>query len=92
MLYRISRNSGRGSYHFVGQILPQNWGSAVFILGAVIIKLLLKYLSIMNTYIFSPIIRMRAVNAQLNTYLNWIHSSHNHIINTYFISTAVDPV
>ena len=53
------------------------------------------YLSIMNTYIiidFSPIIRMRAVNAQLNTYLNWIHSSHNHIINTYFISTAVDPV
>ena len=37
--YRISRNSGRGSYHFVGQILPQNWVSAVLILGAVIIYL-----------------------------------------------------
>ena len=24
-IYRISRNSGRGSYHFVGQILPKNW-------------------------------------------------------------------
>ena len=36
--YRISRNSGRGSYHFAGQILPQNWVYAVLILGAVIIK------------------------------------------------------
>ena len=39
MKYRISRNSGRGSYHFVGQILSQNWVSAVLILGAVIIYL-----------------------------------------------------
>ena len=37
--YRISRNSGRGSYHFVRQILPQNWVNAVLILGAVIIYL-----------------------------------------------------
>ena len=38
-LYRISRNSGRGSYPFVRQILPQNWVSAVLILGAVTINL-----------------------------------------------------
>jgi len=37
--YRISRNSGRGSYPFVRQILPQNWVSAVLILGAVTIDL-----------------------------------------------------
>ena len=37
--YRISRNSGRGSYPFVRQILPQNWVSAVLILGAVTINL-----------------------------------------------------
>ena len=37
--YRISRNSGRGSYHFVRQILPQNWVNAVLILGAVTINL-----------------------------------------------------
>ena len=37
--YRISRNSGRGSYPFVRQILPQYWVSAVLILGEVTINL-----------------------------------------------------
>ena len=38
-MYRISRNSGRGSYHFVRQTLPQNLVNAVLILGAVTINL-----------------------------------------------------
>ena len=36
--YRIIRNSGRGSYHFVRLNFPKNWVSAALISGAAIIK------------------------------------------------------